>query len=88
LANLIDQSGKNIIEITALCVIIAKQLNVPVESVHSEYMQKDGGCLTKVSRIHEIQNIKINHIDFRLGYNEKYNVLGDEFSLSLTRVIV
>jgi hypothetical protein len=88
LANLIDQSGKIVIGIASLCVIIAKQLNVPLDHVHIEYIQKDTGCLAKVSRIHEIQNIKINHIDYKWAYNEKYNLLGDEFSISLSKVIV
>jgi hypothetical protein len=87
LANLIDQSGKVIIDVTSLCVIIAKQLNVPIDSVHVEYVQKESGCLHKVSKIHDVSNIKINHVDYKWAYNEKYNILRDQFSISLTRVI-
>jgi hypothetical protein len=28
----------------------------------------------KILKIADIADIKINHIDFRLGYNEKYNI--------------
>jgi hypothetical protein len=88
LANLIDQSGKVVIDITSLCIIIAKQLNVPLSYVHIEYVRKEVGCLTKVSHIHAINDIKINHIDYKMGYNEKYNILRDEYGISLNRVIV
>jgi hypothetical protein len=98
IANLIDRSGKVIIDVTSLCIIISKQLNVPVDCVHIEYVQKDGGCfgcfaasgrspLHRMSKIHDVSNIKINHVDYKWAYNEKYNILGDEFSLSLSRVI-
>jgi hypothetical protein len=87
LANLIDQSGKVIVDVTSLCVIIAKQLNVPIDSVHIEYVQKESGCLHRVSKIHDVSNIKINHVDYKWAYNEKYNILRDQFSISLTRVI-
>jgi hypothetical protein len=87
LANLIDQSGKIIIDVRSLCIIISKQLNIPLDWVHIEYIQKEAGCIAKISRIHDVQNIKINHIDYKLGYNEKYNILGDQFSISLSKVI-
>jgi hypothetical protein len=87
IANLIDRSGKVIIDVTSLCIIISKQLNVPVDCVHIEYIQKDGGCLHRMSKIHDVSNIKINHVDYKWAYNEKYNILGDEFGLSLTKII-
>jgi hypothetical protein len=88
LANLIDQSGKIIVDRESLCVIISKLLNIPVDFVHIEYMIPTSGCLAKALKIGDIQDIKINHIDFRLGYNEKYNILRDVFSISLVRVMI
>jgi hypothetical protein len=88
LANLIDQSGKVIVDVTSLCNILAKQLNVPIAMVHVTYATQEPGCLHKVSRIHTVESIKINCVDYRWAYNDKYNRLGDEFHISLSRVIV
>jgi hypothetical protein len=88
LVNLIDQSGKIIVDRVSLVTIIAKHLNVPVDAVHIEYTESTGGCFAKVCKVYDIQDIRIYHIDFRLGYNEKYNVLKDEFAISLTKVML
>jgi hypothetical protein len=88
LANLLDQSGKIIVDIESLATIISKILNMPLENVHISYSVPAEGCLAKISKIYDIDNIKINHIDFRLGYNEKYNVLNDDYAISLTKIIL
>jgi hypothetical protein len=88
LANIIDQSGKIIIDKVSLCTIIAKLIDVNVEFVHLEYVIHTEGCLGKIVSIADIQDIKINHIDFRLGYNEKYNILQSDFSISLKKVLI
>jgi hypothetical protein len=88
LANIIDQSRKIIVDKVSLCTIISKILDVPLDYVHLEYVIHTEGCLSKVLKIADIQDIKINHIDFRLGYNEKYNILLSEFNISLTRVLI
>jgi hypothetical protein len=88
LANLIDQSGKVIIDIESLCNIVAKQLNISIAMVRIAYAANDPGCLSKVTKIHAVDSIKINHVDYRWAYNDKYNRIQDEFSISLTRVIV
>jgi hypothetical protein len=88
LANLLDQSGKIIVDIESLATIISKLLNVNLDTIHISYSVPTEGCLAKVTKIYDIDNIKINHIDFRLGYNEKYNVLNDDYAISLTKIIL
>jgi hypothetical protein len=87
-ANLFDISGKIIIDPTSLCNIISKLLNIPIEMIHIEYILDSEGCCTRLTRIADVQDIKINHIGFKFGYNEKYNILTDVFSLSLEKVLV
>jgi hypothetical protein len=89
IVNLIDQSGKIIVDATSLCILIGLIVNVPAEQIHIEYeATSEGGCTTKVNPIHKIETIKINHTDFKLGYNEKYNILGDTFAVSLKKVFI
>jgi hypothetical protein len=88
LANLLDQSGKIIVDIESLARIISKFLDTPLDSVHIEYVVPESGCLAKACKVYDIVNIRIYHIDFRLGYNEKYNILHDEYAISLSRVIL
>jgi hypothetical protein len=88
LANIIDQSNKIIVDQVSLCMIISKLLDIPVEYIHLEYVVHTEGCLSKALKIADIQDIKINHIDFRLGYNEKYNILLSNYSISLPRVLI
>jgi hypothetical protein len=90
IANLIDQSGKIIVDATSLCLLIGLITNVPAEQIHIEYESSgDVKCPTsKFNPICRISTIKINHIDFKLGYNEKYNILSDTFAISLKKVFI
>ena len=89
LANIIDNSGKIIIEATSLCQIIAIMCGVDPTAVHIEYVMKDeGGCMAKVNPIKVIENIKINYLDFKLAYNNMFNILTDQYHISLKKVIV
>jgi hypothetical protein len=88
LANIVDQSNKIIIDNVSLCKIISIILDIPVDYVTLQYNVHTSGCFSKIVRFADIQDIKINHIDFRLGYNEKYNILLQDFNISLTKVMI
>ena len=72
-ANLIDQSGRVIIDAESLIKIVALVCQVQPESINIEY---------------EIEAIKVAGLDFKLTYNEKYNMLTDEYSVSLRKVLI
>ena len=89
LANIVDNGGKIIIDATSLCQIIALMCGVDATSVHIEYVVKDEvGCMAKVNPIKLIENIKINYLDFKLAYNNMFNILTDQYHISLKKVIV
>ena len=89
ISNIIDNSGKIIIDATSLCQIIGLICGVDATKVHIEYVLKDeGGCMAKVNPIKQIENIKIDYLDFKLAYNPQYNILADQYHISLKKVIV
>ena len=89
LANIVDNGGKIIIDATSLCQIIALMCGVDATAVHIEYVVKDEvGCMAKVNPIKLIENIKINYLDFKLAYNNMFNILTDQYHISLKKVIV
>ena len=91
IANIIDNSGKIIVEATSLVKIIALICNTLESEIHIEYVvNKEGGCTacTKINPIKRIENIKIGYVDFKLGYNDKYNILADMFNISMKKCII
>ena len=89
IANVIDNSGKIIIEATSLCQIIALMCGVDPTAVHIKYLtNEDVGCLAKTNPIKQIDDIKINYLDFKLAYNNMFNILTDQYHISLKKVIV
>jgi hypothetical protein len=91
IANIIDNSGKIIVDAGNLVKIIALITNSPETDIHIEYVNNDGnGCTacTKINPIKKIENIKIGYVDFKLGYNDKYNILADTFNISLKKCII
>ena len=91
IANIIDNSGKIIVEAGNLIKIIALLTNSLESDIHIEYVNNDGaGCTacTKINPIKKIENIKIGYVDFKLGYNDKYNILSDTFNVSLKKCII
>ena len=92
IANLIDNSGKIIIDAANLIRIIALLCGALDKDIHIEYVNKDkeGGCMacSKINPIKQIENIKIGYIDFKLGFNDKYNMLCDTFNISLKKCII
>ena len=91
IANIIDNSGKIIVEAGNLIKIIALITGASETDIHIEYVNNDGaGCTacTKINPIKKIENIKIGYVDFKLGFNDKYNILTDTFNVSLKKCII
>ena len=87
-ANLIDQSGRVIVDAESLIRIVALVCQVVPESVNISYEVKETGCCGKLNPIKTIEAIKVGGLDFKLTYNEKYNMLTDEYSVSLRKVLI
>ena len=87
-ANLIDQSGRVIIDAESLIKIVALVCQARPESINIEYELSGGGCCAKINPIKRIEAIKVAGLDFKLTYNEKYNMLTDEYSVSLRKVLI
>ena len=87
-ANLIDQSGRVIIDAESLIKIVALVCQVQPESINIEYELSGGGCCAKINPIKRIEAIKVAGLGFKLTYNEKYNMLTDEYSVSLRKVLI
>ena len=86
--NLIDTSGKIIISGEQLIDLIAVKTGVNKNNVNIQYKDEEPGCLTKVSPIKNISNIKINNENFNLKYNADYNIIKDDFNISFEKVII
>ena len=87
-ANLIDQSGKVIVDAERLVRIVALVCQAHPESINIEYEVKETGCCGKLNPIKNIEAIKVAGLDFKLTYNEKYNMLTDQYSISLRKVLI
>ena len=86
--NIIDPSGKVILDGQNLAVAIALLLNTDESNVKISYEDPDVACIGKVNPIKKISTIKVNGYDFNLMYNKEYNVLGEEFDVSLSSVLI
>ena len=88
LINLIDQSGKVIIEAPTLIELIAIKTNTDPNSVNIQWCDEETNCLGKVSPVKSISNIKIDNETFSLKYNREYNIIQDDFNISLDKCIM
>ena len=88
IVNVIDTSGKIIIKGEDLIRLIAIKTNVDVKDVNLRYCDEEPGCMTKISPIKIIEDIKIKNESFSLRYNAEYNILKDDFNISLRKVII
>ena len=86
--NLIDTSGKIIITGEQLIELIAIKTRNDKNNVNIQYKDEEPGCLSKVNPIKNISNIKINNDTFSLKYNADYNIIRDDFNISLDKVII
>ena len=89
IANVLDSTGKVIISANDLVQAIALVLEIDINNVKLSYEDPEPGCSCKnISPIKTIVSIKINGLDFQSQYNKEYNVLMDEFNISLEKVII
>ena len=88
IANVIDCSGKIIVTGEELVRLIAIKTGKEPGSINLRYRDEEPGCMTKVSPIKNISDIKIDNESFSLKYNRDYNILKDDFNISLERVII
>ena len=68
--------------------MIANKTHHDVKDVNLRYIEQEPGCMSKVSPIKQIEDIKINNESFSLKYNADYNILKDDFNISLVKVII
>ncbi len=87
LANIIDNSGKVIVDLVSLVNLISVVTGAPVENITIGYEDQEAGCMAKINPIRNIDNIKVNGLDFHLSYNCRYNLLSDQYFISLKRVL-
>ena len=88
IANIWDRTGNIILSGSELCIIISSLCDVDVNSISIVYADDDPGCLTKIKPLKSIVNIKIDNRDFNLFYNEQYNILHDDFKISMNKVFI
>lgn len=94
--NLIDQSGKIILNGSDLTELLAVMCNVDNSHVKiNYYIDEEPGCcgtIKKISPIKEIDSIQIcksgSWLDLIINFNGIYNKINDEFKISLKRVLV
>ena len=86
--NVIDSTGKIIIKGEDLIKLIAIKTKKQDKDINLRYKENEPGCLTKISPIKLIEDIKINNESFNLKYNAEYNILKDDYNISLEKVII
>ena len=86
--NLIDMSGKIIIKGEDLIRLIAIKTKTHERDINLRYKDNEPGCIHRISPIKTIEDIKINNESFNLRYNAEYNILKDDYNISLEKVII
>jgi len=93
-ANALDMTGKIIINIVDLVIIVGVTCHTPAEGVTVEYERRrsEVGCFRSCKRYFNpvcgITSIKVNGLSYEIAYNEKYNILTNVYGLSLKKVYV
>ena len=88
LINLLDMSGKIIIEATDLIELIAIKTNTDKNLIDIQFRDEDVSCIARVNPIKEISNIKIDNETFQLKYNKAFNILQDVYNISLSKCLI
>ena len=88
IANLLDSSGKIIVGAVDLVNLIAIKTNTDASAINLRYEEEEVGCFASVSPVKKIADIKINNVSFNLAFNAEYNILKDDYHVSLNRVIM
>lgn len=88
IANLFDVSGKIIVGAADLVNLIAIKTHVDPSVINLRYEEDEPGCFASVSPIKQIADIKINNVSFNLAFNAEYNILKDDYNISLQKVVM
>lgn len=88
IANLFDNSGKIIVGAVDLVNLIAIKTNTDPAAINLRYEDEEVGCLASSSPIKKIADIKINNVSFNLAFNAEYNILKDDYHISLHKVVM
>lgn len=88
ITNIFDQSGKIIVDAKSLCKFIAILCNVNDTDITIKYTDKENGCLVKINPIKTIKYIQVLGQDMNICFNKQYNTLQNEFSISVSKVIL
>ena len=88
IANVIDHSGKIIVDAVDLVRLIAIKTHTDPSAINLRYEDEEAGCFATVSPIKHIADIKINNVSFNLAFNAEYNILKDDYNISLSKVII
>lgn len=88
ITNIFDTTGKIIVDAKSLCKFIAILCNVNDSDVTIKYTDKENGCLMKVNPIKTIKYIQVLGQDMNICFNKQYNTLQNEFSISVSKVIL
>jgi hypothetical protein len=90
--NIIDKSGAVIIPIKDLFSLISSLYEVDDKNIKINLEDIDVGCFGKTLPIKQVNSIKIHQDavfrDLQVIDNGKYNLLSDEYKISLNRVLV
>jgi hypothetical protein len=90
--NIIDKSGAVIIPIKDLFSLISSLYEVDDKNIKINLEDVDVGCFGKTLPIKKINSIKLHQDstfrDLQVIDNGKYNLLSDEYKISLNRVLV
>ncbi len=81
-------SGKIIIRGEDLIKLIAIKTKTHETNINLRYRDNEPGCIHKFSPIKTIEDIRINNESFNLRYNAEYNILKDDYNISLEKVII
>jgi hypothetical protein len=94
--NIIDTSGLIILKSQDLVEIIACALNVSSADVvltYIDYEDDKAGCLRCLRKVQDtiikqVKAIKIGSVDLKTSQNEAYNILSDQYKISMKRVLM
>ena len=89
-ANIIDNTGKIIVDANSLVTAISLVLNLDPNLIKLSYEEREeGGCTAKkFNPIKKIYSIKVDGYDFKTQFNKQYNILNDLFNLSFEKTII
>jgi len=88
--NVIDKSGFIILKAEELVKLISILTAASSDNISIHYASEEetGCCITKYTPVKTIQSITVNNQDLQFSYNKQYNILKNQFRLSLNRCFI